>query len=206
MLTSRLAPALAVAFLLVSLGVSADELSSPAPPAMSTAGAPDETAMPKLSPSVALVADLAQDVLQELSATHDTAVHVSIVTGDTRLERALQETLVTALFEKKIDILDTPQKGVPTLRLVAFASPSSEQEHESTLSKGFSVAKNVLTTAEPRLGLVTRPFIRDGKKLGDVTLLVTVSLVRENHIRTRKTNAYTIPGHEPFAQLGLSNL
>lgn len=156
------------------------------------------------NPSVALVADLAHDTLQELAAAKLEAVHVLAGANDTRLERALQEALVTALFEKKVQLLDAPQKGVPSLRVVAFATPASDTERENMLQKGVSIVKNVLV-ADPRIGLVTRPFMRDNKKPVDATLLVTVSLIRENRIATRKTTAYTLPGSEPLAQWGLGS-
>lgn len=163
-----------------------------------------EAAPAKPNPSVALVADLAQDTLQELATAKLEAVHVLAGANDTRLERALQEALVTALFEKKVQLLDAPQKGGPSLRVVAFATPASDTERENMLQKGVSIVKNVLV-ADPRIGLVTRPFMRDNKKPVDATLLVTVSLVRDNHITTRKTTAYTLPGSEPLAQWGLAN-
>ena len=182
-------------------------------PALAWAGqplaTPPDTADPaevlaKLSPGAALVADLAQDTLQELTVAKLDAVHVAVGIGDTRLERALQEALVTALFEKKVQMLDAPQKGVLSLRLVAFATPASDIERENMLQKGVSIVKNVLV-ADPRIGLVTRPFMRDSKKPTDATLLVTVSLVSDNRITTRKTTAYTLPGSEPLAQMGLAS-
>lgn len=125
---------------------------------------------PKVSPSAALVADLAQETAQELAAAKLETVHVVVGAHDTRLERALQEALITALFEKKVTIRYVEDPMTPSVRLVAFATPASEEARENMLQKGFSVVKNVLV-ADPRIGLVTRPFMRDGKKPSAATII-----------------------------------
>ena len=87
---------------------------------------------------------MAQDTLQALSAAHLDAVYVQAGVSDTRLERALQEALITALFEKKVTLLDAPAQGMPSIRVVAFATPASEVERENMLQKGVAIVKRVL--------------------------------------------------------------
>lgn len=164
-----------------------------------------EQAKAPLSPTAALMADLADEVVESLGDVQASGVAVAIGTGDTRLERALQEAVVTALFEKNISVLEAPTAGAPTVHLVAFATPvaANSDDHPNLLSKGFSVVRNVLV-ADPRVNLVTKPFARDGKKPADATLIVTVSVAKQGKFVARKTNAYTLPGSEPFAQLALT--
>jgi hypothetical protein len=164
-----------------------------------------EQAKAPVSPTAALLADLAEEVVESLGDVQTSGVAVATVTTDTRLERALQEAVVTALFEKGIPVLETPAAGAPTVHLVAFATPvaATSDDHSNILSKGFSVVRNVIV-ADPRVSLVTKPFARDGKKAPDATLLVTVSVAKQGRFVARKTNAYTLPGSEPFAQLALT--
>lgn len=164
-----------------------------------------EQAKAPLSPTAALLADLADEVTESLGDVQTSGVAVAVGTTDTRLERALQEAVVTALFEKGIPVLESPTAGTPTLHLVAFATPvvTTGDDHPNLFSKGFSVVRNVLI-ADPRVNLVTKPFARDNKKAADATLLVTVSVARQGKFVARKTNAYTLPGSEPFAQLALA--
>jgi len=165
-----------------------------------------EQVKPVVSPTAALMADLAEEVVESLGDVQGSGVAVAAVTTDTRLERALQEAVVTALFEKGIPVLEAPTAGAPTIHLVAFATPvaASSEDHSNILSKGFSVVRNVLV-ADPRVSLVTKPFVRDGKKAADAALIVTVSVAKQGRFVARKTNAYTLPGSEPFAQLALTS-
>jgi len=159
-----------------------------------------------VSPSAALVDDLAQEVLETVGNVSECGVAVSVLASDTRLERALQEAVMTALFEKGIPVLEAPKEGAPTVRLVAFATPAAlpEGDKPNLLSKGFSVVRNVLVS-DPRVSLVTKPFARDGKRAPDATILVTMSVARQGKITARRTNAYSLPGAEPLAQLALTH-
>jgi hypothetical protein len=162
-----------------------------------------EQAKAPVSPTAALMADLADEVVESLGDVQASGVAVAVGASDTRLERALQEAVVTSLFEKGIPVLESPTASAPTVHLVAFATPVAADDHSNLLSKGFSVVRNVLV-ADPRVNFVTKPFARDGKKAADAALIVTVSVAKQGKFVARKTNAYTLPGSEPFAQLALT--
>lgn len=191
----RILPALScAAALCLSLPASAGD---PAPE-------PAQVAKPAPSPTAALVADLADEVMELLGSAPEAGVAVAVGTSDTRLERALQEAVVTALFEKGVPVLESPVAGAPTVHLVAFATAATApEERPNLLSKGFSVVRNVLVS-DPRVNLVTKPFSHDSKRPADATLLVTVSVARQGRLVQRKTNAYTLPGAEALAQLALA--
>jgi len=174
--------------------------------AADTATAITEQPKADISPTAALMADLANEVVESLGDVQSTGVAVAVGATDTRLERALQEAVVTALFEKGIGVLEVPSVNAPTVHLVAFAAPvaGAGDDHSNFLSKGFSVVRNVII-ADPRVSLVTKPFTRDSKKaVPDATLLVTVSVAKQGRYVARKTNAYTLPGSEPLSQLALA--
>lgn len=194
-------------YILPALFCAATFCLVPAASAADTQAAPAEPAKATLSPTAALMADLADEVIESLGDVQSSGVAVASSATATRLERALQEAVVTALFEKGIPVLEAPAAGSPTVHLVTFATPvvATSDDNPNLLSKGFSVVRNVLI-ADPRVSLVTKPFVRDGKKAAaaDAALLVTVSVARQGRFVARKTNAYTLPGSEPFAQLALT--
>lgn len=165
---------------------------------------PAPAAKPAPSPTAALMADLAGEVQQALGDVSATGVFVATSAGDTRLERALQEAVVTALFEKGVPVLEAAAPGAPTVHLVAFATAAAvAEDRPNLLSRGFSVVRNVLI-ADPRVNLVTKPFSHDNKRPADATLLVTMSVARQGRLAARTTNAYTLPGTEALAQLALA--